>query len=175
MVKFLFQLFDRFLFSIALVIGMQLPEFIQQYRQRIGGHLDEVIQHLAQFQAIANRLYQGDLTLLTSHYLDSADRVMQQTGELLQALVTRQQLLQTQFEHLLLPQYFDKMYHFIKELNYEIALATWRHYQLAIPLTVEALATGAVVAVLFMLINKLLCISLIKLSSKQPVSTSASS
>jgi len=53
-------LLDRLLCVVGAVLFSQLPEFIQQYLQRLGGHLDEARRQLEQFRAVAA---QSDLTL----------------------------------------------------------------------------------------------------------------
>ena len=46
-------LIDRMVCVVGAVLFSQLPEFIQQYLQRLGGHLDEARRQLEQFQAVA--------------------------------------------------------------------------------------------------------------------------
>ena len=43
MLKILSTLFDRCLFTLTFILGLQLPEFIQQYSQRLSGHLNEAL------------------------------------------------------------------------------------------------------------------------------------
>ena len=46
-------LIDRLLCVVGAVLCSQLPEFIQQYLQRLGGHLDEARRQLDQFREVA--------------------------------------------------------------------------------------------------------------------------
>src|SRR5690242_13398700 len=50
-------LFDRLLCVVGAVAFTQIPEFIQQYLQRLGGHLDEArrqVESFAQVAALSN-------------------------------------------------------------------------------------------------------------------------
>lgn len=54
MKKLITTLFDRILFTVSFILGVQAPEFMQQYIQRLSGHLDEAKHQLQQFQLIAD-------------------------------------------------------------------------------------------------------------------------
>ena len=49
MLKLFTQLFDRILFTLSFILGVQIPEFMQQYTQRLSGHFDEANYQLSQF------------------------------------------------------------------------------------------------------------------------------
>src|SRR6266540_5882140 len=59
---------DRLLCVLGTIAFSQIPEFMQQYLQRLGGHLDEARRQLAQFREVAA---QSGLTL---------DRLITQTN-----------------------------------------------------------------------------------------------
>ena len=59
-------LLDRILLIGAIFAAACVPSFIAQYRQRLGGRLDQVLHDLAPFQEIANRNHGGDLRKLDS-------------------------------------------------------------------------------------------------------------
>ncbi len=49
------NIIDRCFFTVTFILGVQLPEFMQQYQQRLGGHLAEAQSQLAQFEVIAQQ------------------------------------------------------------------------------------------------------------------------
>lgn len=81
MFKLIGRFIDRILFTICFVIGVQAPEFIQQYIQRLSGHLNEVEYQLKQFQTIADIQFKGDLTALIHRYQANSDPAIHQTGD----------------------------------------------------------------------------------------------
>src|SRR4051812_49538683 len=54
------SLLDRLLCVAGAVVFTQVPEFFQQYLQRLGGHLDEARRQLLQFE---NAAAQSHLTV----------------------------------------------------------------------------------------------------------------
>lgn len=144
-------LFDRVLFTVCFIAGVQLPEFIQQYGQRLSGHLNEARRHLEQFQYIANVQYEGSLSKLVDNYLANNDEAIQQTGELVTSLQEREALLQTNMLGLQDSNYVNRILNFFEHLDTEMAQATFQQYVLAIPIEVNALITGLVVALIVIL------------------------
>ncbi len=146
MLKFIATIFDRILFTLSFIIGVQLPEFIQQYSQRLSGHLNEALNHLAQFQFIASTQYQGNLATLIEQYRQNADPAIQQTGEIVNTLIQRTELLSNNVSRLQDNQFANRVYYFFKELDIKIAQATFDQFIMAIPIEVYALSTGAIFA-----------------------------
>jgi hypothetical protein len=92
---FLRGLFDRLFVAGAAVAGGLVPGFIAQYRQRLGGRLDQARLDLQPWQRIADQFYQGDLQNLIQYHLDSKDSTFHAEGGVIQALVTTVQRLQS--------------------------------------------------------------------------------
>ena len=53
------KLFDRALCVVGAILFSQLPEFFQQYLQRLGGHLDEARRQLEQFRQLDTYRHTG--------------------------------------------------------------------------------------------------------------------
>jgi hypothetical protein len=166
MIKFVFAIIDRLLFTVALILGMQLPVLMQQYLQRLSGQLDEAQHHLMQFKTIANSVFQGDLKALLAHYLAGEDKVMIQTGQLLANLLTRIEHLQTQVNQLNDPSYYQQLYYFVFNVDKTLLQNVLVDYQLAIPLSINSLTTGAILALIMMLISQLIISGFKQISNK---------
>ena len=78
---------DRIVLLVAVVAAGCIPSFIVQYRQRMGGRLDQVLADLAPFQAIADRYHGGSLAELVRYHLASTDATFHQEGAALQAMM----------------------------------------------------------------------------------------
>jgi phytoene dehydrogenase-like protein len=85
--SFLRGLFDRLLLVGAALGGGLLPGFISQYRQRLGGRLDQARLDLDAWQKIADRFFQGDINQLIRNHLGSADPAIHAEGGLVQSLL----------------------------------------------------------------------------------------
>jgi hypothetical protein len=92
---FLRGLLDRLFLAAALVAGGLLPGFIAQYRQRLGGRLDQARLDLQPWQRIADQFYQGDLDKLIQYHLASKDATFHAEGSVIQALIATVQRLQS--------------------------------------------------------------------------------
>jgi hypothetical protein len=88
-------LLDRLLLICAVVGGGLVPGFIVQYRQRLGGRLDQARLDLATWQHLADQYYQGDLERLIRYHLDSTDPTFHAEGAIIRSLLTTVQQLQS--------------------------------------------------------------------------------
>jgi len=93
--SFVRGLLDRVLLVCAAVTGGLVPGFIAQYRQRLGGRLDQALSDLAPWQRLAEQHYQGDIEQLIRYHLESSDPKFHDEGAIIRALVTTVQQLQS--------------------------------------------------------------------------------
>jgi DUF2937 family protein len=93
-------LLDRLLLICAVVAGGLVPGFIVQYRQRLGGRLDQARIDLATWQHLADQYYQGDIERLIRYHLDSTDPTFHAEGAIIRSLLTTVQQLQSAVEAL---------------------------------------------------------------------------
>ncbi len=93
-------LIDRILLVTAVVAGGLVPGFIAQYRQRLGGRLDQALADLAPWQRIADQHHHGDLDELIRYHLNSSDSTFQADGVAIQKLVSAVHRLQEAVEAL---------------------------------------------------------------------------
>jgi hypothetical protein len=87
-------LIDRLLLICAVVAGGLVPGFISQYRQRLGGRLDQARLDLAPWQKIADQYFHGDLAQLIQYHLASKDPTFHAEGGAISSLVASVQHLQ---------------------------------------------------------------------------------
>lgn len=152
MFKLFATLIDRCIFTIAFIFGVQFPEFIQQYSQRLSGHLNEALQQLTQFQLIADRHFDGNLAEMIQKYSANAEPSISETGALIVDTSNRVTNLQNHLISIEQADYFKRLYAFITEYDLPMAQATLEQYQLAIPIDFIALATGAFLALSLLII-----------------------
>jgi len=88
-------LLDRVVLVSAAVAGGLIPGFIAQYRQRLGGRLDQAKLDLAPWQKLADQFYQGDIDKLIQYHLSSTDPTFHSEGGVIRALVTTVHQLQS--------------------------------------------------------------------------------
>jgi Protein of unknown function (DUF2937) len=91
---FLRGVLDRVLLICAVVAGGLVPGFIAQYRQRLGGRLDQARLDLEPWQRLADQFYHGDLDKLIQYHLDSGDPKFHAEGAIIRSLVATVHQLQ---------------------------------------------------------------------------------
>ncbi len=131
-------LIDRLLCVLGVLVFSQGPEFIQQYLQRLGGHLDEARRQLAQFRDVAT---QSGLTLdrLIEQTSTNADTAVAKLGGVMSASVERVAELESAQAALHNASLWSKPFVFLRHVDPSIAQATWDIYRPAVPTTPEGL------------------------------------
>lgn len=96
MFRIINNIIDRCIFTVVFILGVQLPEFLIQYKQRLSGHLSEANLHLVQFQNIADQHYQGNLSAMVLKYQENSEPSIVNTAEIINQLISRVEYLQQQ-------------------------------------------------------------------------------
>ncbi|TLU66350.1 DUF2937 family protein [Thalassotalea litorea] len=147
MYRLIASLSDKLMFTVSCLLGMQIPAFINAYQQRLAGHLDEAHLQLQNFQSIADKYHQGDISQLLSAYRASADPGINASAELVLNLIDRIALLTSHLANLTQGDYVHQVYYFLTGMDSAIAKATLHDFQLALPMQASALATGLMLAI----------------------------
>lgn len=93
-------LLDRVVLVSAAVGGGLIPGFIAQYRQRLGGRLDQARLDLEPWQKLADQFYHGDIDKLIQYHLSSTDPTFHSEGAVIRTLVASVHQLQAAVEAL---------------------------------------------------------------------------
>lgn len=140
---------------ISLLAGLQVPNFIDQYQKRIDAHLREVSINLQPYQEIASKYFGGDLGKLIELHRNSGEKPFQEEGAAIEKMVQRKLRFEADLAALnaSLPlKALNVLLHGDREMIDE-ALG---QYSYAVPLDQDALAFGAGVAIVILLLVELL-------------------
>jgi hypothetical protein len=131
-------LLDRMLCVLGAVIFSQVPEFMQQYLQRLGGHLDEARRQMQQFQQAAG---QSGLTLerFIAQTSTNMDTAVAKLGGVMSRAITRVDTLESAQSALQNASLWTRPFVFLRHLDSSIAHATWSIFKPAVPTTAEGL------------------------------------
>jgi hypothetical protein len=131
---------------IAGVVGSQGPEFAEQYRQRMGGALDELKRIAAQFDAAAAR--QGLTTPQAVGRLEqNAEPLAREQGQNMEETIARADGLEEELEAMRSAGPLKRIYIMTKDLDPQIARHTLDNYEPAAPLSLEAVMAAGLAAV----------------------------
>jgi DNA-binding phage protein len=132
------SLVDRILCVLGAVFFAQAPEFMQQYLQRLGGHLAEARRQLAQFEEIARQAGKTVQELATQ-YAANADPAVVSVGKLVSDTELRVSALGSAEVALRDASVWGRPFVFLRQLDWEIARGTGSVYKPAVPTTIEGL------------------------------------
>ena len=129
------------LFTLGLLVGVQVPGFINDYAKRVEAHLIEAQTGLRGFESTAQQFFNGDLQALVAHYRASEDPVFRSDANSLGTLLDRQVALDKQFQAMQGPWYIRALQVAVAA-DPDIRLETWNGYSYQILLTPEAMIWG---------------------------------
>lgn len=153
---------DRALCVGGALVFSQAPEFIQQYLQRLGGHVDEARRQVAQFRQVAD---QSGLTLdrLIAQTQLNADPAVARLSTVMSSAAVRLDTLESAQNSMVQSSLFERPFVFLRHVDPDIARSTWSVFKPALPTTAEGL--------LYALVGMLLLLSLYHGLIRFPVST----
>jgi hypothetical protein len=125
------------------VLCSQLPEFIQQYLQRLGGHLDEARRQLEQFREVAAK---SGLTLdqLAAKSQANTETSVARLGQLMHDTADRVDTLAAADTAIRGASIFTRPFVFLQHVDLSIARSTWAIFRPAVPTTVEGVLYAAI-------------------------------
>ena len=135
------------LFALGLLVGIQIPGFIQSYANHVEARRLEAHQGLVGFQDTAGRFFQGDLNALVEHYRASADPVIQSDARSVSALVERARLLDREWRIMEGP-WYAQAWHVLVGADETMRRQVWDSYRFQVMLAPEAIAWGISCALL---------------------------
>lgn len=138
-------LIDRLLLVAAFIAGGLIPGFVAQYRQRLGGRLDQAELDLAPWQKLADQFHHGDLQQLIQHNLASADATFREEGHVIEQLLATVHALQAAVEALH-TNLFAQAAYLAVHADPGLLRATWQDFVPTFALSGEGLAFAALFA-----------------------------
>jgi len=129
------------LFTLALLVGVQIPGFMLDYEQRVDAHRLESDQALGGFRRTAQQYFEGSLDGLLAHYQTSEDPVFRSDADSLAVLMRRNALFNEEWQALQGP-WYQRAWHILVRPNPELRDETLRQYRYQVVLTPEAIGWG---------------------------------
>jgi hypothetical protein len=141
------RLFGRLVVVVAAALGgllaSQFPEFAQQYRQRLGGALEEMRQVVADFDADAGRnsLSRGEAL---ARYGTAGEPFLRDRGETMQDTLGRFEALSEQRERLETAPPLMRPVVVLSHPDSRVAGGAWSDFEPAVPVTPAGFVWAAI-------------------------------
>jgi hypothetical protein len=129
------------LFALGLLVGVQVPGFIEAYAQRVDAKRMESERGLDGFRNTARQFFAEDLDALIAHYHASDDPVIQSDAKSLETLVRRSRMLEREWQAMQQPWYV-RAWHVLFGADAELRQETYAGYRYQVLLAPEAIAWG---------------------------------
>ncbi len=143
-------------FSVGLLIGVQVPGFVDQYVKRVSAHQIEAVRNFSGFQQTANQYFGGDVQALIAHHEASTDPAFKNEAQSIRDLYGRLTALSAELAALQAP-LLRQIVHVLFHPDVQILSETRAEYSYTVPLSPRAIVCGVLIgAVLALLAEALL-------------------
>lgn len=129
------------------LIGAQGPEFSQQYRQRLGGALDELARVVAAFDADAARQAITPVAAI-ARLEGNPDPLAQARGAAIEGDIARRARLQNDYDQMRTAGTMKRLVAMALDFDPGIASQTLQNFEPAVPITAEALVFAGIALLL---------------------------
>ncbi|OUL59821.1 DUF2937 family protein [Pseudoalteromonas ulvae] len=139
------------LFMLGVLVGVQVPGFVDQYGKNLEARLLESSQALNQFQADADKFFDGDISKLIAYYQDKNDAVFNAGANSITAIASRQAMLKQAWQDFNQSTLMQFQHVALAPIN-DIRSQVWQSYEYLIVLNPLAIGFGLVAGLLMAII-----------------------
>jgi hypothetical protein len=139
------------IFTAALMLGVQLPNFVDQYVKRIEAHLKEAQIQYNEYLKIAQRFPEGTIERLIEKHEQSQDLTFRAEAEPLKNTVQRKNFYESEI-NALQGSFWSQTWHILSSPDQEIIKDTYYSYTANLPLNSDAAICGLTFGLLASLI-----------------------
>jgi hypothetical protein len=126
----------------AALATSQLPEFAQQYSQRLGGAIDELTRVVQRFDHDWGAIHAEDRRSALARLASSHDELVRRQSVAMEANIARLETLQAQQAKMALAGPLGRIEVFLSDPDPAVAAATLDAFQPAVPATGEGAISG---------------------------------
>lgn len=146
MILWLLKTYSRlFIFACGLLLGIQVPNFVDQYERRIDAHYLEVSANISGFKSTADLLFSGDMEALITYYAKSNDLVFESDAQSIRGIVDRYNRISNE-QQALSRNILATAMHVLLYADDEFLDETFEQYGYTVPLNMLAVEWGLAIA-----------------------------
>ena len=144
---------------ISILLGIQIPGFVDQYEKRLDAHFLEVTNNLRGYQEIAEKYFNGSMPELIKKHEANEDKTFKEEALPIKNIYERFLRFKAQKESLN-TSLAGKVFFIAVKGDRELIDETYTNFSFLIPLTREAVIAGFISAAVTILIFELLKIGI---------------
>lgn len=146
------NLLDKIFFALGVILFLQLPQFIDQYTQRIGGYVDSQKSQISEYQTLADRHFNGDLSAYIQRLRENQDPVIADSARQIDAFINHSDdLAQEAVVYESKPLWYTIPY-FIGHFRVDLVKGTAKNFTPGMPINLWSWLYGLIGGILFSLL-----------------------
>ena len=145
-------LIDKIFFALGAIVFLQLPHFIEQYTQRMGGYAASQTEQIKEYQAIADEHFAGDIEAYRLRLQQNADPAVAESAEQITKRLKSAQSIQHDLQVFEQKPLWYQVPYFITHLRTDLVKGTAQNFSPGLPINLWAWGYGLVGGVLFSLV-----------------------
>ena len=145
----LFEYAKLVIFVGAILVGIQVPGFVDQYGKNLAARVSESHNSITAFQGDADKFFGGDLNRLIKHYEQQSDPIIIAGGESISTLMARNTFL-TQALQAFNSSIHSPYTHVFFQPIEEVRSSVWQEYSYTVVLNGASILVGILVALLLL-------------------------
>ncbi len=146
------NLLDKIFFAVGVIIFLQIPHFINQYAQRMGGFIDSQKEQIAEYQAIANRHFDGNLNAYINRLKTNSDPAIIASADQIEHSLSNSQKMSAELLVYQQEPLWYQMPYFFGHMRVNLAKGTFYQFQPGLPINLWAWGYGLIGGLLFSLL-----------------------
>jgi len=158
--RVLYRYFLVLIACTAILFGVQIPNFVDQYEKRLDAHFLEVQNNLRGYQGIADRHYGGSMEVLMKKHEESEDRAVREETEPIRNMYERYLRFQSE-RGSLETGLAGKVAFIIAKGDRALINETYQNYSFTIPLNRSAVVSGFISAATVLVVVELLLMTIL--------------
>ena len=146
------NLLDKICFAFGVIVFLQLPQFIDQYTQRIGGYVDSQKSQIAEYQLLADRHFNGDITAYINRLRENQDPVIADSADQINKFIKKSEALAKEAQVYETKPLWYTIPYFISHFRVSLVKGTARNFTPGMPINLWSWLYGLLGGVLFSLL-----------------------
>ena len=146
------NLLDKIFFAVGVMVFLQLPHFIDQYTQRMGGYAASQNEQIKEYQDIANQHFAGDLSAYIARLQQNTDPAVAESAKQMAERLASADDIKTELEVFEQQPLWYQVPYFITHMRMDLAQGTAQNFAPGLPINLWAWGYGLVGGVLFSLL-----------------------
>ena len=146
------NLFDKLFFALGVIVFLQLPHFIDQYTQRMGGFAASQAQQITEYQAIADQHFDGDISAYVARLEQNSDPVIAASAKMVTENIKGNKNIRKDLQVYENEPLWYQLPYFLSHVRVDLARGTFNNFAPGVPINLWAWGYGIIGGVLFSLL-----------------------